>query len=102
MSKPKQPPVKRDFTKKKKKVKQARKELRKRRLAQGIENATGNSSVSNRMSAYTSIEDEREDRQKAISNQVQVYRSQLKTIKGSEYLILEIYHPVCVSKLIGS
>lgn len=80
MSKSQQTPFKRDISKKKKKVKQAQKELRKKRLVQGIENATGNSGVSNRMCAYTSIEDEREHRQQAVSNQVQVYRSQLKRL----------------------
>ena len=49
-------------------------------MVQGIENATGNSGVSNRICAYTSIEDEREHRQQAVSNQVQVYRSQLKRL----------------------
>lgn len=80
MSKPQQTPAKRDISKKKEKVKQARKELRKRKLSQAIEDALGCSSVPNTMSAYGSIEEERQDRQKAISNQVQGSRTQLKKL----------------------
>ncbi|EDN67945.1 hypothetical protein BGP_3124 [Beggiatoa sp. PS] len=83
MSKSQQKPDKRDFSGKKKKVKEAQGEIREMELSKAVRIAfTGSDDfiMPNTVSSIYTIEAERIERQQAVANQVQTYRTQLKKL----------------------
>ena len=81
MSKPSNRPNREEIKRRIKERKKAQKELRRRQETEGMVLAA-KASIANRKSEYESVEQEREARMDAVSEQVKVFRAKLPVLLG--------------------